>query len=69
MAEVLTFERGAALSPAVSDKQGCARCANDDVVAVTITSQFVYLRCANCGEVWSIPQRRKTLRFDDPKQF
>ena len=28
----------------------------------------VYFRCVKCGEVWSIPERRQSLRRDDPRK-
>jgi hypothetical protein len=34
-----------------------------------MSSMAVYLRCETCGEVWSIPQRRKQSRADDPRTF
>ena len=69
MAEVSRSESGFVNGPAMSDKQACAKCASHSVGAVSITSEVVYLRCQACGEVWNIPQRRKTLRADDPRKF
>lgn len=69
MAEVSHSERGPARGFAMSDKQACAKCGTHPVTAVSITSEVVYLRCQACGEVWNIPQRRKTLRADDPRKF
>ena len=56
------------VSPA-RDRQSCDRCAGPRVQAVMMTSLVVYLRCEGCGEVWSIPQRRRRPRTDDPRGF
>lgn len=50
-------------------KQACVRCSAPHPKAVSMSSLAVYLRCASCGEVWSIPQRRKQSRPDDPRTF
>lgn len=42
--------------------QHCPKCPADSVKAATLTARFVYLRCGACGEVWSIPERRRTPR-------
>ena len=52
-----------------SSRQCCVRCAAPEVKAVSMSSIAVYLRCDSCGEVWSIPQRRKQPRADDPRKF
>ena len=52
-----------------SGRQACVRCSGPDVKAVSMSSIAVYLRCDSCGEVWSIPQRRKQPRADDPRKF
>jgi uncharacterized Zn finger protein len=36
---------------------------------VMMTIQVVYLRCEECGEVWSIVQRRRRPRANDPRRF
>ena len=42
--------------------QQCPKCADASVKAATLTDRFVYLRCAACGEVWVIPERRQIRR-------
>ena len=42
--------------------QRCPKCADAPVKAATLTDRFVYLRCAACGEVWVIPERRQIRR-------
>lgn len=42
--------------------QNCPKCPAHSVKAATLTERFVYLRCGACGEVWSIPERRRTPR-------
>jgi hypothetical protein len=37
-------------------------CAATDVTLGTLTERFVYLRCRACYEVWSIPERRTSVR-------
>lgn len=69
MAEVSASKPGAPGGPVQPGKQACGHCAAQNVAAVTITSEVVYLRCVDCGEVWSIPQRRKMLRSEDPPRF
>lgn len=44
------------------DTQRCPKCADASVKAATLTDRFVYLRCAACGEVWVIPERRQIRR-------
>jgi uncharacterized Zn finger protein len=46
-------------------KQTCQSCGGSDVRATLRTPVVVYLRCAHCGAVWSIPDRRKLSRLDD----
>ena len=36
----------------------CPVCAGTRVGAASLADRFVYLRCADCGEVWSIVERR-----------
>jgi hypothetical protein len=40
----------------------CPLCAATDVMLGTLTGRFVYLRCRACYEVWSIPERRASVR-------
>ena len=56
-------------STAAAGKQSCVRCSAPHPKAVSMSSVAVYLRCGSCGEVWSIPQRRKLTRPDDPRMF
>ncbi len=49
--------------------ESCARCNGPRVQGVMMTRLVVYLRCEGCGEVWSIPQRRKAPRTDDPRRL
>jgi hypothetical protein len=51
------------------DRQSCATCVASRVQAVMMTIQVVYLRCEECGEVWSIVQRRRRPRSNDPRRF
>jgi hypothetical protein len=45
------------------DKQRCAKCGlPTGVKPATVTERFVYMRCANCSEIWAIPERRKEPR-------
>lgn len=53
----------------LAGKQSCARCSAPYPKAVSMSSLAVYMRCESCGEVWSIPQRRKQPRADDPRTF
>lgn len=46
--------------------QQCPKCAGASVKAATLTDRFVYLRCAACGEVWVIPERRQLRRSGIP---
>lgn len=46
--------------------QRCPKCAEVPVKAATLTDRFVYLRCATCGEVWVIPERRQLRRSGIP---
>jgi hypothetical protein len=40
----------------------CVACRGAGPVRVAIvTSQFLYLRCDRCAEVWSMPERRSLL--------
>lgn len=52
-------------SPALEHKS----CTNGVVQAVRMTAQVVYFRCGGCGDVWTIPQRRRNPRADDPRSF
>ena len=47
----------------VEDRQSCRRCGGLRVQTVMMTTMVVYLRCEDCGEIWSIPQRRKMSRL------
>jgi hypothetical protein len=40
----------------------CPVCAGTRVGAASLADRFVYLRCADCGEVWSIIERRSLPR-------
>jgi uncharacterized Zn finger protein len=46
----------------VEDRQSCRRCGGLRIQAVMMTTMVVYLRCEDCGEIWSIPQRREQHR-------
>ena len=52
-----------------SAAQSCDQCVGPRGQAVMITSGVVYLRCEGYGNVWSIPQRRRNPRADDPRRF
>jgi hypothetical protein len=71
MAEVGSDIDGSDLggSAPTAGKQSCVRCSAPNPKAVSMSSVAVYLRCGSCGEVWSIPQRRKQTRPDDPRSF
>ncbi len=51
-----------------SGTQRCPKCADGSVKAATLTERYVYLRCAACGEVWVIPERRQIRRPSIPSQ-
>jgi hypothetical protein len=40
----------------------CPACDGTRVGAASLADRFVYLRCADCGEVWSILERRTIPR-------
>jgi predicted Zn finger-like uncharacterized protein len=40
----------------------CPACASTRVAAASLAERFVYLRCSDCGEVWSIAERRAIPR-------
>jgi hypothetical protein len=40
----------------------CPACEGTRVGAASLADRFVYLRCADCGEVWSILERRTIPR-------
>ena len=45
----------------------CPNCRSMKVVPAAETGQFIYFRCSDCVEVWSIPERRDALRaMNDP---
>ena len=45
----------------------CPNCRSLKVHLAVETGQFIYFRCSDCVEVWSIPERRDTLRaMTDP---
>jgi len=47
----------------------CAACqAGDKVTSVTTTGRVVYLRCRRCRIVWSIPERRASVRTQDARK-
>ena len=49
------------LKPILGDFE-CVACRGAGPVRVAIvTSQFLYLRCDHCGDVWSMPERRSLL--------
>lgn len=50
-------------------RQSCAGCGQAEVKAVTVTSMVVYIRCQLCGEVWTVPERRKRSRTGDPSRI
>ncbi len=51
------------------DKQTCATCHSLNVTPVTRTIFVVYLRCADCGVTWAIPERRQNIRPDGVRRF
>lgn len=51
------------------DKQACATCRGMNVTPVTRTIFVVYLRCADCGVTWAIPERRQNFRPDGLRRF
>ena len=60
------------LSPGVAAaaaKQVCAECQAHDVTAVTRTALVVYIRCKQCGAVWTLAERRKSPRSTDRREF
>lgn len=73
MAEWSLPEKPAGTTPPAGDnkpaaeQQSCASCGEVRVRAVTMTTRFVYIRCEQCGEVWSIPERRQYPRKDPEK--
>jgi len=45
----------------------CPNCKSLKVVLAVETGQFIYFRCSDCVDVWSIRERRDTLRtMTDP---
>ena len=42
----------------------CESCRKAELRAVVIASAFVYLRCAACGYVFAIEDRRRVVRAD-----
>ena len=44
------------------NSQRCPSCRSPKVVPAVETGEFIYFRCSNCVDVWSIPERRDTLR-------
>jgi transposase-like protein len=40
----------------------CPSCKSPKVVAAVETGEFIYFRCSDCVDVWSIPERRNMLR-------
>jgi hypothetical protein len=45
----------------------CPNCRSLKVVPSVETGRYIYFRCSDCLEVWSIPERRDTLRaMTDP---
>ena len=43
----------------------CPKCNAVGAKAETLGRTIVYVRCRACGEVWSIPERRKVSRQND----
>ena len=50
---------GAASTPSVAQ---CPQCAATATAVASLTPHFVSLRCTQCGEVWLLRERRKSLR-------
>jgi predicted Zn finger-like uncharacterized protein len=40
----------------------CPRCNAVSAKAESLGRTVVYVRCGACGETWTIPERRKTVR-------
>lgn len=53
----------------VAERIVSADCDGHNVRTATLTTQFVYLRCGDGGEGWSIPDRRQTPRDDARTKF
>jgi tRNA(Ile2) C34 agmatinyltransferase TiaS len=43
----------------------CPKCNAVAARAETLGRTIVYMRCAGCGETWTIPERRKVSRDND----
>jgi transposase-like protein len=49
------------------NSQRCPSCRSQKVVPAGETGEFIYFRCSDCVDVWSISERRDTLRtMTDP---
>ena len=46
-------------------RQVCASCNSSNVRRTIVTLMAVYFRCADCGVVWSIPNRRSIPRLNE----
>ena len=53
----------------IAERIACAHCKGYSVGAATVTTEVVYLRCGDCGQVWSIRDRRQRPRADDRPKF
>jgi hypothetical protein len=43
------------------DTESCPHCKSREVTAALTIGRFVYLRCSECANVWSIRERRNSL--------
>jgi hypothetical protein len=46
----------------------CQNCQSSGVAGVVLAGEFVYLRCTTCGWVWTIPDRRASVRSEDARK-
>ena len=69
MAETYLPEEKAGSALPARQQESCTKCLGAKVSAVMMTSMVVYLRCDGCGNVWTVPQRRKHARGDDPRKL
>ena len=51
------------LRATVESVQTCAACHSSRVKATVVTTMVVYFRCSDCGDVWSIQERRTVPRL------
>jgi len=49
--------------------QTCPSCKGERVKRATLTWMMVYVRCEDCGYVWSFSERRKRGRSLEDKRF